>query len=127
VRRIKRYGNRKFYDTTSKRYVTLSEIAGIVRAGDDVEVIDHSTGEDITKQVLMQILSRLDKNSPPLPIALLTALVRGGEGILLDTIGMSVEAVLGKLNVPNKEDIERLRDAIDELERKLKELEPQRS
>ena len=45
---IKRYPNRKLYDTDAKRYITLNEIATIIRAGGEVVVMDHATDEDLT-------------------------------------------------------------------------------
>jgi polyhydroxyalkanoate synthesis repressor PhaR len=78
VRHIKKYANRKFYDTEDKRYVSLSGIASLVRAGEDVQVLDNQTGEDITGLVLSQILREQEREGGLLPRALLTALVRRG-------------------------------------------------
>jgi len=122
MRKIKRYGNRKFYDAAAKRYVTLSDIADIVRSGEEVQVIDHTTGRDITVQVMVQILTKASR-STPLPLSLLTAMVRGSEGIFLDAVGSSVEKVLKRLGLPTKEDIERLREAVDELEERIQKLQ----
>ncbi len=122
MRKIKRYGNRKFYDAAAKRYVTLSDIADIVRSGEEVQVIDHATGRDITVQVMVQILTKASR-STPLPLSLLTAMVRGSEGILLDAVGASVEKVLKRLGLPTQEDIERLREAVDELEERIQKLQ----
>ncbi len=122
MRKIKRYGNRKFYDTDSRKYVTLSDIARIIRRGEDVEVVDHSTGQDITAQTLIQILTKANDDTPPLPLALLMALVRGGEGILLDAIEFSMESVLSRLGIPTGEDIENLKSALDELEERIEKL-----
>ena len=49
---IKRYPNRKLYDTEAKRYVTLDSIALMIQHGRDVQVIDHETGEDLTNLTL---------------------------------------------------------------------------
>ena len=56
-RLIKRYGSRKLYDTSESRYVSLDEVAGFVRAGDQVRVVDNKTGSDVTAAVLTQIIS----------------------------------------------------------------------
>lgn len=56
VRVIKRYANRKLYDTHDSRYVTLQQIAEHVRAGDDVSIIDNTTKEDLTNVTLAQIV-----------------------------------------------------------------------
>ncbi len=53
---IKKYENRRLYDTTGSRYVNLDEVAQMVREGVDVQVIDAATGEDITRLVLTQII-----------------------------------------------------------------------
>src|SRR5512135_361111 len=58
---IKRYANRKLYDTEAKRYVTLEDLAGFVRQGEDVRVVDHATGEDLTSQTLFQIIFEEEK------------------------------------------------------------------
>jgi polyhydroxyalkanoate synthesis repressor PhaR len=80
LRHIKKYANRKFYDTEDKRYVSLSGIASLVRAGEDVQVLDNQTGDDITGLVLSQILREQEKQTGLLPHALLTALIRRGTG-----------------------------------------------
>jgi polyhydroxyalkanoate synthesis repressor PhaR len=80
VRQIKKYANRKFYDTEKKRYVSLSGIASLVRAGEDVQVLDNQSGDDITGLVLSQILREQERKGGLLPRALLTALVRRGAG-----------------------------------------------
>ncbi len=56
MRVIRKYGNRRLYDTTSKRYVNLDEIGRMVRDGDDLQVVDAKTGEDLTRGILTQII-----------------------------------------------------------------------
>ncbi len=80
MRQIKKYANRKFYDTEKKRYVSLSSIASLVRAGEDVHVLDNQSGDDITGLVLSQILREQERKGSLLPRTLLTALVRRGAG-----------------------------------------------
>ncbi len=81
---IKRYPNRKLYDTDAKRYITLNEIAAIIRAGGEVVVMDHATDEDLTAVVLTQIIFEQEKQQKGfLPKSVLTNLVRAGG----DTIG----------------------------------------
>ncbi len=73
---IKKYGNRRLYDTVSSRYVNLSEIAGMIRKGKDVRVVDAETGEDLTRSVLTQIISEDAKGGPAgLPLELLRQLI----------------------------------------------------
>ncbi|MDH4207982.1 MAG: polyhydroxyalkanoate synthesis regulator DNA-binding domain-containing protein, partial [Anaerolineae bacterium] len=82
MRLIKKYPNRKFYDTVDKRYVSLSGIASLVRDGEEVRVVHNGTGEDISTLVLSQILREQERRDNYLPQGLLTALVRrGGLGL----------------------------------------------
>lgn len=53
---IKKYGNRRLYDTTHSRYINQDEVAEMVRKGHDVQVVDAATGEDLTRLVLTQII-----------------------------------------------------------------------
>lgn len=82
---IKRYTNRKLYDTKDSRYVTLIQIAGLVRAGEEMTVIDNSTKEDLTSLTLAQIIYEQEKRSSEvLPISALRELVRRSEARLAD-------------------------------------------
>ena len=56
VRTIKRYSNRKLYDTTDSRYITMEELAEKIRLGADARIIDARTNEDLTAQTLTQIV-----------------------------------------------------------------------
>ncbi len=76
---IKRYANRKLYDTETKRYVTLDDLADFVRRGEDVRVVDHATGEDLTSQTLFQVVFEEEKKiGGLLPQVFLTRLIRAG-------------------------------------------------
>lgn len=76
---IKRYPNRKLYNTEAKRYITLDSIADIIREGYDVEVRDHDSGEDLTGITLSQIIFEHEKrDSGYLPNMLLANLIRAG-------------------------------------------------
>ena len=76
---IKRYPNRKLYDTQARRYITLDEIAELIRRGEDVQVVDHSDGADLTAQVFSQIIFEQHKqHSNFLPQHLLAALIQEG-------------------------------------------------
>ncbi|MEZ4768813.1 MAG: polyhydroxyalkanoate synthesis regulator DNA-binding domain-containing protein [Caldilineales bacterium] len=92
---IKRYPNRKLYDTEAKRYITLESISELIRDGNDVEVRDHETGEDLTGITLSQIIFESEKkNSGYLPSALLANLIRAGGGTF-DYMRRSVQASMG--------------------------------
>jgi polyhydroxyalkanoate synthesis repressor PhaR len=74
---IKRYASRRLYNTETSDYVTLDDIAGFIRAGRDVEIIDLKTGDDLTRQFLLQIITEHEsKGENVLPINVLTDLVR---------------------------------------------------
>ncbi len=81
---IKRYSNRKLYDTKDSRYVTLLQIADMVRAGEDVQIIDNASKEDKTDVTLALIISEELKAKPRgIPLPTLKALIRHrGEKLL---------------------------------------------
>lgn len=85
VRLIKRYGggSRKLYDTEESRYVSLDEVAGLVRAGQELRVVDSATGEDVTGQVLAQVIYEGEKRGMRLlSPELLHDVIRRGEAAL---------------------------------------------
>src|SRR5580765_1628322 len=82
-RLIKRYGNRKLYDTSESRYITLDEIARLVRSGNDVKVIDNENGDDLTAITFAQIILEEEKRrSSLISLGLLRELVQHGEDTL---------------------------------------------
>ena len=89
---IKRYPNRKLYDTQARRYVTLEDIAALIREGQDVAVVDHATDEDVTAVTLAQILLGEEKRRGYLPQSLLAGLVRAG--------GQTLTSLRRALDVP---------------------------
>lgn len=73
---IKKYGNRRLYDTADSRYVNLEDIASFIREGRDVQVVDAKTGKDLTRVTLTQIITEDAKDKPTgLPLELLRQLV----------------------------------------------------
>lgn len=77
---IKRYSNRKLYDTQESRYVTLEELEELIRAGREISVVDVSTGEDLTSVTLAQIILENERNHrATLPTAFLHQLIKHGE------------------------------------------------
>jgi polyhydroxyalkanoate synthesis repressor PhaR len=110
---IKRYSNRKLYDTKSSRYVTLPQIADLVRSGEHVQIVDNRTKEDKTEVTLALIISEELRVSPRgIPLATLTALITRQTNALLTlpdpTKIQGMEA-----------EIHRLNDRLAELERHL--------
>jgi polyhydroxyalkanoate synthesis repressor PhaR len=61
---IKKYGNRRLYDSAGSRYVNLDDIAELVRAGQNVQVVDAKTGKDLTRVTLTQIITEDAKDKP---------------------------------------------------------------
>jgi polyhydroxyalkanoate synthesis repressor PhaR len=76
---IKRYPNRKLYDTEAKGYITLEQIAGLIRDGQEIQVIDNVNGEDLTAVVLTQIILEQEKKQAGfVPSGILAGLVQSG-------------------------------------------------
>ena len=75
---IKRYTNRKLYDTVESRYVTLDEIAQMVKAGADVQIVDNRTKEDLTSVTLAQIIFEEEKKTSKMSLKTLRDLIRHG-------------------------------------------------
>jgi len=73
---IKKYGNRRLYDTAASRYINLEEIATLIRKGKAVRVVDAKTGQDLTRLTLTQIIVEDAKGGPTgLPLELLRQLI----------------------------------------------------
>ncbi|MGE0785948.1 MAG: polyhydroxyalkanoate synthesis regulator DNA-binding domain-containing protein [Sandaracinaceae bacterium] len=94
TRIVKRYGNRRLYDTTESRYITMEELAGFVREGTRVSVQDAKTGRDLTQQTLAHIILESRGASRLLPIPLLEQLIRMGDDSLTEFFGMYVSSAL---------------------------------
>jgi polyhydroxyalkanoate synthesis repressor PhaR len=78
---IKRYSNRKLYDTQESRYVTLEDLEELIRQGKEISVVDASTGEDLTSVTLAQIILENERSRrAALPTAFLHQLIKHGEG-----------------------------------------------
>jgi len=129
-RLIKRYDNRKLYDTVAKQYVSLHEIAVLIRAGDEVVVTDNATGEDLTAQTLGKVI--LEEGS--LPPRILHELVRSGEKLVAQGAGKlqqgvdklvraSLERVAHVREVRNE--VARMRERVKALEKQIENLEEQ--
>jgi len=74
---IKRYASRRLYNTETSDYVTLEDIAGFIRAGREVQIIDLKSGDDLTRQYLLQIIAEHEsRGENVLPVGVLNDLVR---------------------------------------------------
>jgi polyhydroxyalkanoate synthesis repressor PhaR len=79
---IKRYTNRKLYDTVESRYVTLDEIAQMIKGGAEVKIVDNRTKEDLTSVTLAQIIFEEEKKRSQMPLGVLREIIRhGGEAV----------------------------------------------
>jgi polyhydroxyalkanoate synthesis repressor PhaR len=78
MRTIRRYSNRKLYDTQESHYVTLTQIAAMIRAGDEIRVLHKDTGADITSSTLAMVILEEERRSRTLPIAGLEKIIRTG-------------------------------------------------
>lgn len=87
---VKRYSNRRLYDTDSSRYVTLDEVAARIRSGEDVSFVDAPSGDDITQTFLAQIILEGRGAARLLPVPLLYRLVRMGDDALAEFFGRYV-------------------------------------
>ncbi len=91
---VKRYSNRKLYDTVESRYVTLPQIAEYVRQGEDVRIIDNTTKEDLTRMTLAQILYEEERKQSRLPLGALKELLHSSSERILSAVR---DTPMGKL------------------------------
>jgi polyhydroxyalkanoate synthesis repressor PhaR len=84
---VKKYSNRRLYDTEDSRYITLEELAEKIRAGTDARVIDAKSGEDLTQGTLTQIIIESRGGARLLPVPLLIQLIRLGDVALAEFLG----------------------------------------
>jgi len=142
---IKKYANRKLYDTRTSKYVTLDAIADLVREGHDIRVVDRDTGNDITQVVLSQIVLTEERRGPQRLVDAGTDALHERGQALMDYVrktlnvpgelvsevekrrgnleGMIDEAIvqtLQRLKLPTRRDIDRLNERIDRLSAELK-------
>ena len=142
---IKKYANRKLYDTRASRYITLDEIAQLVRDGSEIKVVDRDNGSDLTQVTLSQIVLSEEKRGPArivdaggemlhdrgqalldyvrktlnVPADLRTQVGRRREG--LETMADdAIERALQRLRIPTRRDIDRINERLDRLSAQLK-------
>jgi polyhydroxyalkanoate synthesis repressor PhaR len=97
ARLVKRYGNRKLYDTSESRYVTLEEIGRWVKAGEEVKILENDTGEDLTAVTFAQIILEEERRkSGLLSLRVLRDIIQHGEAAwqgLTATVDRGMEAI----------------------------------
>ena len=97
---VKRYASRRLYNTETSDYVTLEDIAGFIRAGREVRIVDLKSGDDLTRSYLLQIIAEHEgRGESVLPLAVLTDLVRSYTGaaqsVVPDFLAASFEMLRG--------------------------------
>jgi polyhydroxyalkanoate synthesis repressor PhaR len=138
MRIIKKYANRKLYDTSDKKYVAMDTLAKLIKSGEEVTVIDNRNGRDITSVVVSQLLAR-EKREDDLDDfpGVLIQLLRKGEVTIRDYaknaenfkkwVGKSIDGrineILGKMNLATRSQINELNETIDKLMNKVEHLE----
>src|SRR5690349_17305174 len=105
---IKKYANRKLYDTRTSRYITLEGIAQLVRDGHEIKVVDRDDGRDLTQVTLSQVVLEEEKRGP-------ARLVDAGGEMLHDRGQALLDYVRKTLNVPTdlRNQVERRREGLE--------------
>jgi polyhydroxyalkanoate synthesis regulator phasin len=144
---IKKYANRKLYDTRTSSYITLEGIAGLVREGHEIKVVDRETGQDLTQVTLSQIVLSEEKRGPShlidgsalqergqalldyvrktlnVPSDLVNQMERR-RGDLESVIDEAIEQALRRLRIPSHTDIDKINKRLDRLSTQLKRVGP---
>jgi len=142
---IKKYANRKLYDTRTSRYITLEGIAQLVREGHEIEVVDRDNGKDLTQVTLSQIVLSEEKRGPGrmidaggemlhdrgqalldyvkktlnVPADLRSQVERRREGLEI-MADEAIERALRRLRIPTRHDLDRINDRLDRITSQLK-------
>ena len=142
---IKKYANRKLYDTRTSRYITLEGIAQLVRDGHEIEVVDRDNGNDLTQVTLSQIVLSEEKRGPArlvdaggemlqergqalldyvrktlnVPADIRSQVERRREG-LESMADDAIERTLRRLRIPSRHDIDRINERLDRISSQLK-------
>ena len=141
---IKKYANRKLYDTRTSRYITLEGISDLLRQGADIHVVDRETGRDITAVTLSQIVTTEEKRTDfepagprsergqqlltyvrdalNVPAVLVGQEVERRRGELETIVDAAIERAMSRLAIPSQREVQRLNRRVDELESKLSRL-----
>jgi hypothetical protein len=142
---IKKYANRKLYDTRTSSYVTLDGIAGLVRDGHEIKVVDRESGQDLTQVTLSQIVLSEEKRGPArhvdggaihergqalldyvrktlnVPSDIVNQMERR-RGDLEGMVDEAIEQALRRLRIPSRHDIDSVNQRLDRLSAQLKRM-----
>jgi polyhydroxyalkanoate synthesis repressor PhaR len=144
---IKKYANRKLYDTRTSRYITLEKIAELVRDGHEIRVVDRDNGHDLTQVTLSQIVLSQEKRGPARLVDAGGDVIHEGGQALLDYVRKTlnvpselrnqmerrrenieekadeaIESALRRLRIPSRSDIDRINTRLDRITMQLKKL-----
>jgi len=105
---IKKYANRKLYDTTDKRYLTMDRLAELIKSGEEVSIVDNETGDDLTSSIVSQLLAREDSDTDKaVPSQVLMQMLRKGRGTLFG-YGKKYVSLWQSALTMSKDEIEKL-------------------
>lgn len=111
---IKRYQNRKLYDTQNSTYVTLDDIANMIKVGEDVKIIDNKSKNDLTSVTLTQIIFEEEKkNKSLLPLVALRKIIQEGGGTIKDFFEKTIDTGVTSISKAKEgagEVIDRIKD-----------------
>ncbi|MEO0262979.1 MAG: polyhydroxyalkanoate synthesis regulator DNA-binding domain-containing protein [candidate division WOR-3 bacterium] len=112
---IKKYSNRKLYDTEASKMITISELANYVKEGIDFQVIDNETGDDITDLTLVQILMEIVKDRKEFSSApyILREIIKSGKSTVIEFIKNSLLASINAISLTEQKAREIVRNLID--------------
>jgi polyhydroxyalkanoate synthesis repressor PhaR len=121
---IKRYTNRKLYDTVESRYVTLDEIAAMIKDGVEVQIVDNRTKEDLTSVTLAQIIFEEEKKRNRMPLTVLREIIRHPGESLTDFIQKAVTPRVASIREEAESRLDKLLRREDKREDDKQEGEP---
>jgi polyhydroxyalkanoate synthesis repressor PhaR len=118
-RKIRRYENRKLYDTKLKRYVSLSDLASLIREGEELQVVESPSGEDVTARTLTNIIIEAERDGEePLSSGFLHDVIRWGGNVVTVTVDQ-VEQQFDRVVRASLERLKPVRETRDEMQRLL--------
>lgn len=100
---IRKYSNRRLYDTSSSRYITLSELGDMIRSGTNIRVRDARTGQDLTRMVMLQIILENEHDIDLLPISFLRTIIEAGSEAMADSFRMTLTSTMEVLSHVHEE------------------------
>lgn len=91
---IKKYANRRLYNTQNSKYLTLQELSELIKQGNEVQVLDAKTGTEVTAFILTQIILEESKDHTLLPVSLLHIIIRHGDNMLREFFEKHLEQMI---------------------------------